>query len=214
MSSRRFTDRLMAELDHGLYALWGDRPAQENRRDHGAEDASPGKLSNTAANRSAALMRVNLSGELAAQGLYRGQALTARREKTRNHMHRAAEEEAQHLNMCRKRVAELGGANSVLDPLWYSGSVLIGMAVGLAGERRSLGFVVETERQVECHLERHLEKLPAEDVTSRRLLEQMREDERAHGQEALEAGGTPVPEVGRALMAASSALMVWLAEKI
>lgn len=150
---------------------------------------------------SAACMRVNHAGEVAAQGLYLGQSLVARKEEIRVHLRAAAREEAIHLHWCSRRVGELQSRISLLTPLWYAGSVSIGVVAGAMGDRRSLGFVVETERQVEAHLESHLERLPERDARSRRIVERMRGDEARHRQDAEEAGADPVPApVSRLMM--------------
>ena len=157
--------------------------------------------------RSARLMRVNHAGEVAAQALYRGQALAARDPAVRAAMDRAAREEGDHLAWCRARLEELGSAPSRLDPLWYAGSLAIGAAAGLAGDRWSLGFVAETERQVVEHLGGHLARLPAGDGRSRALLERMRADERRHATRAQAAGGAPLPPIVRHAMRAASTVM-------
>ena len=157
--------------------------------------------------RSARLMRVNHAGEVAAQALYRGQALAARDPAVRTAMDRAAREEGDHLAWCRARLEELGSAPSRLDPLWYAGSLAIGAAAGLAGDRWSLGFVAETERQVVEHLGDHLARLPAGDGRSRALLERMRADERRHATRAQAAGGAPLPPIVRHAMRAASRVM-------
>lgn len=182
-------DRLLELADAGLRAALA-RPA--SRR------PTPGQPSPAPADESlrrhvAGLMRVNHAGEIAAQGLYHGQALTARTPATRRALERAAEEEGDHLAWCRDRLDELGSRPSLLGPLWYAGSVAIGALAGLAGDRMSLGFMAETERQVEGHLDSHLAKLPPDDRRSRAILEQMKADEVGHGRDALAAGGAPLP---------------------
>ena len=156
---------------------------------------------------SAGLMRVNHAGEVAAQALYRGQSLVARDPRTREAMEQAAREENDHLVWCRTRLEELGSAPSLLDPLWFAGSLAIGAAAGLAGDRWSLGFVVETERQVVEHLDDHLSRLPDGDRRSRVLLERMQADERSHATRAHAAGGAPLPPVVRQAMRAASKVM-------
>src|SRR5581483_9861644 len=141
-------------------------------------------LDDAARRHAAGLMRVNHAGEIAAQALYQGQALTARDPKIRAHMLDAAREEQQHLRWCEERLEELGAGPSLLKPLWYAGSFAIGAAAGLAGDDWSLGFVAETERQVSEHLDDHLQKLPEDDERSRAIVEKMREDERRHGRNA------------------------------
>jgi ubiquinone biosynthesis monooxygenase Coq7 len=138
-------------------------------------------------------MRVNHSGEIAAQALYRGQSVTARDPATRAALLQAAREEQDHLAWCEARLGELDAVPSRLNPLWYFGSFAIGLAAGALSDRVSLGFVAETERQVEGHLEEHLAKLPAGDERSRRILEAMKADEVRHGQSAVAAGGAPLP---------------------
>jgi ubiquinone biosynthesis monooxygenase Coq7 len=148
----------------------------------------------------AGLMRVNHAGEVAAQALYKGQALASRDPAVRGHLLEAADEERAHLQWCEQRLAELGEKPSLLQPLWYAGSFAMGAAAGLAGDRWSLGFVEETEKQVAEHLEDHLQRLPAEDARSRAVVEAMRADEQRHGQEARQLGGRPLPAPVRGLM--------------
>jgi 3-demethoxyubiquinol 3-hydroxylase len=155
----------------------------------------------------AGLMRVNHAGEVAAQGLYRGQAATARLEQVREAMDEAAREETDHLAWCEERLNQLGSRPSVLNPLWYSGSYLIGAGAGLIGDRWSLGFVAETEKQVARHLDEHLDRLPADDERSRAILDQMRNDELRHRNTALEAGGARLPAPVRGLMTLVSLAM-------
>lgn len=141
----------------------------------------------------AGLMRVNHAGEIAAQALYHGQALTARSPQVREHLLEAADEEAAHLQWCERRLGELGATPSKLQPLWYAGSFVIGAAAGLAGDKWSLGFVAETEKQVSAHLEEHLRQLPEHDQRSRHIVRQMHADETRHGAEAEAAGGRALP---------------------
>jgi len=157
----------------------------------------------------AGLMRVNHAGEIAAQGLYHGQALVARDPAIRVLLEQAGREETDHLAWCEQRLGELHDRPSLLDPLWYAGSFVIGAAAGLASDKVSLGFVVETERQVERHLDAHLEQLPAEDARSRAILTQMRADERAHGELAGRAGGVTLPlPVRRAMQLCSKVMTI------
>jgi 3-demethoxyubiquinol 3-hydroxylase len=141
----------------------------------------------------AGLMRVNHAGEVAAQALYRGQALVARTPELREHLLQAAAEEQDHLRWCEERLTELGEGPSRLDPLWFAGSFAIGALAGLAGDRWSLGFVEETEKQVSAHLAGHLEKLPEDDARSRAIVEEMRRDEERHGRNANALGAAPLP---------------------
>lgn len=156
---------------------------------------------------SARLMRVNHAGEVAAQALYRGQALTARDTGAAAAMSLAAAEEIDHLAWCEQRIAELGGRVSLLNPLWYAGSFLIGSLAGALGDRTSLGFLSETERQVESHLEDHLDRLPAADRRSRAIVEQMQHDEIAHGAKAETLGAATLPSWVKAAMRLTSRLM-------
>jgi ubiquinone biosynthesis monooxygenase Coq7 len=159
-------------------------------------------------------MRVNHAGEIAAQGLYHGQALVARTEQTRQLLLEAAKEETDHLAWCATRLQELGSRPSLLDPLWYAGSFVIGAVTALSGDRTSLGLVVETERQVERHLDTHLERLPADDHRSRAILETMRNDEIAHGEHAKDAGGAELPGPLRTAMRHTARVMTHTAHFI
>jgi 3-demethoxyubiquinol 3-hydroxylase len=156
---------------------------------------------------SAALMRVNHAGEVAAQALYHAQALFARNANVRDFMLHAAREETDHLAWCETRLKELGARPSVLNPLWYAGSFGIGTLAALLGDRASLGFVAETERQVEGHLKSHLDRLPPDDLRSRAIVEAMCHDEVGHGQEAQSAGALPLPGPVRELMRRTASIM-------
>ena len=167
----------------------------------------------------AALMRVNHVGEICAQALYQGQALTARTPAVRAHMERAAAEEGGHLALCAARIAELGGRTSLLNPLWYGGAFALGAIAGRAGDAVSLGFVAETEKQVEAHLDAHLsgagrQGLPATDARSRAIVSQMRDDEARHRREATAAGGVTLPLPARLAMQAMAKLMTTLAYRV
>jgi ubiquinone biosynthesis monooxygenase Coq7 len=157
--------------------------------------------------RSIRLMRVNHAGEVAAQALYQGQALTARNPEVAAAMQKAAMEETDHLAWCERRLRELGGRTSVLNPLWYLGSYAIGAMAGACGDRFSLGFIAETEKQVELHLREHLQRLPQADTGSRAILEQMKHDETEHGARASSMGGSALPMPLKAAMRLSSRLM-------
>jgi ubiquinone biosynthesis monooxygenase Coq7 len=156
---------------------------------------------------SIALLRVDHAGEVAAQALYEGQALTARSEALKAHLQEAAAEEGDHLAWCAARLRELGGRPSYLGPLWYSGSLTLGAMAGRAGDRWSLGFLAETETQVTNHLEAHLAELPAGDHRSRAILEQMRVDEHQHASAAVAQGAATLPAPVRHLMQAMSKVM-------
>jgi 3-demethoxyubiquinol 3-hydroxylase len=203
-------DRLLAAADRALRALFA--PARGSRPLPATTPPAP--LDEAERREAAGLMRVNHAGEISAQGLYHGQALVAGTPKLRALLLDAAREETDHLAWCETRLRELGDRPSRLAPLWYAGSFGIGVAAGLLGDRTSLGFVAETERQVEAHLDSHLERLPAQDLRSRAILEQMRSDEMAHGRTAIEAGGVPLPSPIRRLMQATAAVMTGTAYRI
>ncbi len=207
-----FLDRVIIDLDHGLRALGGENRAQD--RNNPAGDIPEAELTEAQRRHTAGLMRVDRAGEVAAQALYHGQALTARTPRLRDAMEQAAREEGDHLRWCSERLEELGDQASRLDPLWYIGSFLIGAAVGLAGDRWSLGFVVETERQVVRHLDRHLSSLPQGDARSRAILEQMRVDEGVHATIALESGAAELPEPVKRLMTLTARTMTATAYRI
>jgi ubiquinone biosynthesis monooxygenase Coq7 len=197
-------DRLIVGFDKGLRTVFAS--AQSLRGTPG--DALPeADLDETQRRHAASLMRVNHSGEVCAQALYQGQALTARDSAAREALERAAQEETDHLAWTESRIAELGGSKSALNPLWYAGSFAIGAVAGLLGDKWNLGFLAETERQVVAHLEGHLEKLPAEDTKSRAVIEQMRNDEAKHATSALSHGGAELPGPVKCAMQASSKVM-------
>jgi ubiquinone biosynthesis monooxygenase Coq7 len=190
-------DALIRELDRALRTVSAVNVAD---RACPGDDVPDPETDSRERRHAAALMRVNHAGEVAAQALYHGQALTARDPEVRAALLAAAREETDHLAWCEQRVRELGSRTSILGPFWYAGSFVIGALAGLAGDRRSLGFVAETERQVSEHLGSHLERLPESDERSRRIVEQMQRDEERHGREATAAGAAPLPEPIRALM--------------
>ncbi|MFI4888515.1 MAG: 2-polyprenyl-3-methyl-6-methoxy-1,4-benzoquinone monooxygenase [Burkholderiales bacterium] len=161
-----------------------------------------------------ALMRVNHTGEVCAQALYSAQALVARDPDIRARYDRAARDEEDHLAWTQARLSEMGDRPSLLNPLWYTGSFAIGLAAGVAGDRANLGFVVETERQVEEHLTTHMDALPRSDAKSRALVEQMRDDEARHGAMALDAGAQPLPFPVRRAMRAAADVMRAVAYRI
>lgn len=197
-------DHLLAALDRGLRTVFAAPPAASPSP--GASEPVP-HLEEPERRLTAGLMRVNHSGEVAAQGLYHGQALVEHNADLRRWLEEAAREEGDHLAWCRERLDELGARPSVLNPLWYAGSVAIGLAAGLAGRRWSLGFVTETERQVEAHLTDHLGRLPEDDLRSRAIVERMRSDEVRHGSAARDAGGADLPTPVRGLMRLASRVM-------
>ncbi len=161
-----------------------------------------------------ALMRVNHVGEVCAQALYAAQALATRNPALRAHFEQAAREETDHLAWTQTRLDELGARPSLLNPLWYAGAFALGLAAGRLGDRVSLGFVVETERQVEAHLQSHLERLPAGDHASRAIVVQMKDDEARHAAEALHAGALELPAPAKALMRAAAKVMTTTAHRI
>ena len=197
-------DELIIGFDKGLRTLFA--PARSTRAVPGATLPDAGM---DAAQRAlaAALMRVNHSGEICAQALYQGQALTARDSTARAALEAAAQEETEHLAWTGKRIAELGGRKSLLNPLWYAGSFAIGAAAGALGDKWNLGFLAETERQVELHLEGHLARLPKTDQKSRAIVEQMCADEARHARSARQHGGAELPAPVKAAMQASSKVM-------
>jgi 3-demethoxyubiquinol 3-hydroxylase len=190
-------DGLIAALEQGLRALAG--PNLPSRPSPAAAIADA-ELTADERRLSAALMRVNHAGEIAAQALYKGQALLARNPQTRRLLETASDEERDHLAWCADRLDELDGRPSMLDPVWYLGSFLIGAVAGATSDEQSLGFVQETERQVEAHLRDHLQRLPADDRRSAAILEQMAADEAHHGTTAALAGGVELPMAVRRCM--------------
>lgn len=198
-------DQILIGLDQGLRTLFG--PPQVTERPDPARRLPEMELDEEQRLHVARLMRINHTGEVCAQGLYQGQALTARLPETRQRMARSAQEENDHLAWCERRIEELGDRKSLLNPLWYTGSFAIGALAGLAGDKWSLGFVVETERQVEDHLDEHLAQVPQEDLKTRAILEQMKTDEIHHADLALAAGGVELPAPIRLAMKLTSKIM-------
>ena len=205
-------DQLIMQGDHAMRTIFGKPEITE--RDYPAEQVDDSELSEEQRKHVAGLMRINHAGEIAAQALYSGQALTAKLEDVRESMNRAAMEENDHLDWTDKRLEELGSQRSLLAPFWYVGSFAIGALAGAAGDKWSLGFVAETEKQVVKHLDHHLEKLPENDQRSRAILEQMKEDEQHHATVALEHGGRDLPWIIRKLMTLTSKVMTKTAYRI
>jgi len=199
-------DSLLQAADNALRALFA--PAQAARN---PELPPAPALSKTERRHVSGLMRVNHAGEVSAQALYHGQALMARSAATRDYLLQAAAEEGDHLAWCEQRLAELKARPSILNPLWYAGSFAMGAAAAAFSDALSLGFLTETERQVESHLAEHLGKLPASDQRSRRILETMQSDEVRHAHSAEDRGAAELPQWARAGMALSSKLMTRLA---
>jgi len=206
-------DQFIMQVDTGLRTMFGkplitERPdPQDTITQDTIADEAKQAFSTAEKDFSARLMRINHSGEVAAQGLYQGQALTAKLPEVRDKIQRAAEEENDHLAWCERRIHELGSHTSYLNPLWYFGSVSIGAIAGLAGDKWSLGFVAETERQVVKHLNEHLATISDNDIESRAVLEQMKIDEYRHATVALEAGGAELPLAIKSLMSLTSKVM-------
>jgi ubiquinone biosynthesis monooxygenase Coq7 len=204
-------DRVLAALDGALKTVAGSTHAA---RPIPRPAAEPIPLTAEERRLSGALMRVNHVGEVCAQAMYEAQALSTRDAALCQHFERAARDEGDHLAWTRARLTELDARPSVLNPLWYAGAFAIGLVAGRFGDRASLGFVVETERQVEQHLARHLDRLPAADTASRALVAQMRDDEARHGDAALAAGGASLPAPVRGLMRMAAAVMTRTAHHI
>jgi 3-demethoxyubiquinol 3-hydroxylase len=212
-------DTFISAADRALRALLAPpaaarpmpTPAPAQPRDLQKTDAG---LTADEKRESAALMRVNHAGEVAAQALYHAQAMFARNPEVRDFMLQAARDETDHLAWCEARLKELGSSPSVLNPLWYAGSFGIGALAAVLGDRASLGFVAETERQVEGHLKSHLDRLPDADLRSRAIVEAMRHDEAGHGQQAQSAGGAHLPGPVRELMRQTARVMTHTAYRI
>jgi len=198
-------DRLLMHADNALRTVAG-KPVVTHR-DYPASDVKDCELSDDERTQVANLMRVNHSGEVSAQALYQGQALTARLGEVREKLEQAALEENDHLAWTESRLHELGNRTSYLNPIWYAGSFAIGAIAGALGDKWNLGFLAETEHQVVRHLDEHLEILPEQDQRSRAILEQMRTDEAKHATTALDHGGAELPGSVKKLMAAMSKVM-------
>jgi len=207
MTSRQYStlDRLIDVLDTGLRSVFHAAPPTERANPADAQDDV--ELTEQERDLAGRLMRINHAGEVSAQGLYQGQALTAHLPQVRDKMQRAADEENDHLNWCATRIHDLGTHTSYLDPFWYAGSVAIGAIAGLAGDKWSLGFVAETEHQVVRHLDQHLDRINPQDAKTRAILEQMREDEGKHATTALDAGGAALPAPVQNLMKLTARVM-------
>jgi len=207
MASRDYSplDRVLMNLDQAVRTVFG-RP-QTTERPNPAEECPEGALSDHERTHIGRLMRVNHAGEVCAQALYQGQALTARLPEVRRNMERSAREENDHLDWCETRITELGGRKSLLNPFWYASSFAIGALAGLAGDKWSLGFVVETERQVESHLDGHMAEVPARDGRTHAILARMKADELRHAQLAKAAGGAELPGPIKLAMRLTSKVM-------
>jgi 3-demethoxyubiquinol 3-hydroxylase len=204
-------DELIGGFDRALRAL---ADVRQPARPSPAHDISENELPDEARARSAALMRVNHVGEICAQALYEGQALAARQPAVRESLAQAAREERDHLAWCAQRIEELGGRPSLLNPVWYAGSLALGVAASALGDRWNLAFLAETERQVEAHLSGHLARLPSEDRRTRAVVEQMRSDEARHRHTAIEMGAAELPAPVRAAMQCAARVMTTVSYRI
>lgn len=205
-------DKFIVESDKALQTVFGKPEISD--RDTPGKELSEATLSDQEVKRSIGLMRVNHSGEVSAQALYQGQALTAKLPTVRHAMEQAAIEENDHLVWCEQRVHHFGGHTSLLNPIWYVGSFAIGALAGKIGDKWSLGFVAETEKQVIKHLDEHLEKISKDDLKSRAVLRQMKIDEAHHGTVALEAGGVDLPTPVKLAMRLMSKVMTTTSYRI
>lgn len=202
-------DRLIIQFDKGLRTQFGKPPITGRARpDDRLEEA---ELSAQERRETEGLLRVNHVGEVCAQALYQGQALTARDPVVKRRMEQSAWEENDHLHWCEARLQELGGRTSYLNPFWYTGSLGIGLLAGIISDRLNLGFVAETERQVVKHLDSHLQRLPEQDAKSRAIVTQMKEDEARHATIAIDSGAIELPEPIKRLMTACSRVMTTVA---
>jgi len=197
-------DNLIVEFDKGLRTVLAEAQTVRPFPDRGCEEA---EMDAAEKRRSAALMRINHSGEVCAQALYNGQAITARNPATEAALREASQEETEHLAWCEKRIHELGSHKSLLNPVWYASSFAIGALAGALGDKWNLGFLAETENQVGKHIENHLDCLPPQDAKSRAVLEQMKVDEAKHATTAITHGGAELPLPVKLAMKLSSKVM-------
>ncbi len=214
MTTRKYSllDKGITHIDYGIRTVFGNPPV--TNRPHPAENIEDANLNAKEQQLSARLMRINHAGEVSAQGLYQGQALTAKLPQVREKMQQAALEENDHLLWCEQRCKELDSRTSILSPFWYTGSFTIGALAGLAGDKWSLGFIVETEHQVIKHLDKHLQQISPLDKKTHAILQQMKEDEAHHATTALQAGGEKLPLAVKILMKATSKIMTQTAKYI
>ncbi|MEQ1590973.1 MAG: 2-polyprenyl-3-methyl-6-methoxy-1,4-benzoquinone monooxygenase [Thiobacillaceae bacterium] len=203
-------DQLIVAFDGGLRTVFASPHAA---RPYPATEAE-GNLNESERAHAAALMRVNHVGEVCAQALYSGQSLTSSNEAVRAELMHAAAEETDHLAWCEQRLTELGGRKSLLNPLWYGGAFSLGLVAGALGDKWNLGFLAETERQVEAHLDGHLQQLPEADARSRAVVEQMKTDEAKHAQTAVDHGGVPLPPPVKWVMRLAADVMRKTASRI
>jgi ubiquinone biosynthesis monooxygenase Coq7 len=214
MRERNLTpiDRILAGANNALRTIAA--PAGRSARKNPAADIDEADLSKEQRAHAAGLMRVNHAGEVAAQALYQGHAMVARDPTIERQMHCAAEEEFDHLAWCEQRLNELNEGPSVLSPVWYAGAFAIGAASGVLGDKWSLGFIAETERQVCAHLDSHLDELPGDDAKSRAIVKQMRDEEEEHGENAKDAGAAELPDPIRELMKLTAKVMTRTAYRV
>lgn len=198
-------DKLLIGANNALRTVAA--PAGRPARSNPAENIADTELDTKQKKHAAGLMRVNHAGEVAAQALYQGHATVARDKNIEDQMQRAADEEFDHLAWCEQRIHELGSQPSLLSPLWYAGAYAIGAASGVLGDKWSLGFIAETEKQVCSHLDSHLDQLPEDDAKSRAIVEQMRDEEEEHGENAVDAGAAVLPRPIVRLMRATAKVM-------
>jgi len=204
-------EAVILQFDKALRTVFASATSRRPHPDAGLDEA---ELSEAEKRLAAGLMRVNHTGEVCAQALYQGQALTARNPEAARALLEASDEETEHLAWCEKRLNELGSHKSVFNPLWYGGSFALGVLAGALGDQWNLGFLAETEHQVEGHLDSHLDKLPARDAKSRAIVEQMKADEIRHAETAIAHGGVPLPAPVRMAMRLSSKVMTTLAYRV
>lgn len=204
-------DQLIIAFDNSLRTVFVPARAARPNPASGLADADLGDPEKREAE---SLMRVNHVGEVCAQALYQGQALTARNPEARSALEEAAQEETDHLAWCEDRLNELGGRKSLLNPVWYAGSFALGAAAGALGDKWNLGFLAETERQVEAHLDEHLKQLPEQDARSRAIVEQMKEDEIRHAETAVHYGAAELPPPVKLAMRGMSLVMKRIAHHI
>lgn len=214
MMTRNLTplDRFLSGINSALRTVAA--PAGQSPRQNPATAIDDAALDDRQRKHAAGLMRVNHAGEIAAQGLYQGHAAVARDSAVEAQMQQAADEEFDHLAWCEQRLSELGSGPSRLSPLWYAGSFAIGAASGILGDRWSLGFIAETERQVCDHLSRHLDELPTDDARSRAIVSTMRDEEAQHGEQAAAAGAAELPPPLKKLMKATAKIMTTTAYRV
>ena len=205
-------DALLTTADRALRTVFTHHHANRANPASGIADVS---LSDAEKREASALMRVNHVGEVCAQALYNAQALATKNEGLRRHLQAACDEETDHLAWTEERLKELGGRTSLLNPLWYAGAFSIGfVAAKLGGDAMSLGFVVETEKQVEAHLQSHMQRLPENDQASRAIVAQMKADEMRHAQEALAAGAVELPAPIKGLMRVAAGVMTAVSHRV